>query len=53
MPELGTCYELRVARTFMSYNTAPQEKMLYHSVLGFGTCHESWDELTMSIKVPQ
>ena len=41
------------ARTCMIHNTAPQEKMLHHSVLvSFSTHHECQNKLTTSIKAP-
>ena len=37
----------------MSRNAALQEKVLHLSVLvGLGTCHKGWSNLTMSTEVP-
>ena len=41
-----------LARTYMSHDVL-QEKMLYCSELvGFGSHHEFWNELTLSTEVP-
>ena len=51
---LGACSGLfALARTCMSHNTTPQEKMLHRSALvGFGTHHKFQNELTTCTEVP-
>lgn len=51
---VGTCLGLlALARTRGITVVCPQEKTTHPSVLvGFGTCHEFWNGLTMSAEVP-
>ena len=43
-----------LARTCMSPDTAPQEKMLHHHILSsFGTCHAFRTKLKPRAEVPQ